>query len=70
MIRRREFFAVAAALPAGALRAFATRPVPARKTGKVETVFKSPGSETEWVAGDPRRACGIDQGLDNLAPTL
>ena len=66
MIRRREFFAVAAALPAGALRAFATRPVPARKTGKVETVFKSPGPKPNGLQATPEGLWIIDQG-DNRA---
>ena len=66
MIKRREFFAVAATLPAGALQAFATRPVPARKTGKVETVFKSPGPKPNGLQATPEGLWIIDQG-DNRA---
>jgi hypothetical protein len=66
MIRRREFFALAAALPASALRGVETGKIPARKAGKVETVFKSPGPKPNGLQATSDGLWIIDQG-DNRA---
>src|SRR5262245_11803261 len=66
MIRRREFFALAAALPASALRGIETGKIPARKAGKVETVFKSPGPKPNGLQATSDGLWIIDQG-DNRA---
>jgi hypothetical protein len=67
MIRRREFLASAAAVPAGA----ATTPhdlsrVKKRRTSKVETVFKSPGPKPNGLQATSEGLWIIDQG-DNKA---
>src|SRR6266498_2343265 len=66
MIQRREFFALAAAVPAGALRGLGFSKVPIRKAGKVETVFESPGPKPNGLQATSAGLWIMDQG-DNRA---
>ena len=66
MIKRREFLAGRRRGAGGWLRPFAARPVPARKTGKVETVFRSPGPKPNGLQATREGLWIIDQG-DNRA---
>ena len=63
MMRRREFFALAAAAPAAsAARVIDAGKVRARKAGKVETVFKSPGPKPNGLQATKDGLWIMDQG--------
>ena len=62
MLGRREFVALAAAARITDLGKIRTR-----KTGKVEVVFKSPGTQPNSGHGFLAPASGLDQGLAHLA---
>ena len=66
MIRRREFLALAAAVPAGALRGLELSKVAIRKAGKAETAFKSPGPKPNGLQATSDGLWIMDQG-DNRA---
>ena len=59
MMQRREFLAITAALPA-------VGPVRTRQTGKIETVFKSPGPKPNGLQATKEGLWILDQG-DNRA---
>ena len=65
-MRRRDFFALAAAMPAaGAV--LKTDKVPTRRVGKVETVFNSPGPQPNGLQCTPEGLWIIDQGAGSKA---
>lgn len=66
MMKRREFFALAAAAPAaGAVPIIDFSKIPARKVGKVETVFKSPGPKPNGLQATKDGLWIMDQGEGN-----
>ena len=68
MLRRREFVALAAAVPAaGAARMTDLGKLRARKAGKVEVVFKSPGPQPNGLQATKDGLWVIDQGPGNKA---
>ena len=67
-MRRRDFFALAAAAPAAAAApTIDAGRIPIRKTGKVETVFKSPGPQPNGLQATPDGLWIMDQGAENKA---
>jgi len=67
MMKRRTFLAVAAAAPVASALSVDLKKIPARKTGKVEIVFKSPGPKPNGLQATPEGLWIIDQGAGNRA---
>src|SRR5580700_2309269 len=66
-MKRRTFLTVAAAAPVAGAVSLDLKKIPLRKTGKVETVFKSPGPKPNGLQATQDGLWIIDQGAGNRA---